>query len=52
VKRRNFITLLGGATKSGACAGIIEGQAARRLDSERVEPFVDISGLFAAKCPQ
>jgi hypothetical protein len=21
-------------------------------DSERVEPFVDISGLFAAKCPQ
>jgi len=25
---------------------------ARRLDSERVEPFVDISGLFAAKCPQ
>jgi hypothetical protein len=22
------------------------------LDSERVEPFVDISALFAAKCPQ
>jgi hypothetical protein len=32
VKRRNFITLLGGATKSGACAGIIEGQAARRRE--------------------
>jgi hypothetical protein len=28
------------------------GQAGWRLDSERVEPFVDISGLFAAKCPQ
>ena len=28
-------------------------QARRRsLDSERVEPFVDISALFAAKCPQ
>ena len=22
------------------------------LDSERIEPFVDISALFAAKCPQ
>ena len=22
------------------------------LDSERVDPFVDILGLFAAKCPQ
>ena len=25
---------------------------ARRVDSERIEPFVDISGLFAARCPQ
>jgi hypothetical protein len=25
---------------------------AQRLDSERLEPFVNISGLFAAKCPQ
>jgi serine/threonine-protein kinase RIO1 len=32
MKRREFITLLGGATKSGACAGIIEGQAARRRE--------------------
>jgi hypothetical protein len=28
------------------------GQADWRLDSERVERFVDISALFAAKCPQ
>jgi hypothetical protein len=28
------------------------GQAGWRLDSERVEPFVDISGFFAAKCHQ
>jgi hypothetical protein len=31
---------------------MLGGNAAPQLDSERVEPFVDISGLFAEKCPQ
>jgi hypothetical protein len=29
------------------CLRRIDGQAARRLDSERIKPFVDIAKLFA-----